>query len=152
NPAWPYQDAYKEEYLAWNESFPEKWAASHTPVSWMKNSCVWYSQQLAQKLGLKTLTDYVIAFGYGNLNLSGDMGKANGLTHAWIGSSLRTSPVAQVHFISQLVKHELPVSIRAHELTKAILFVETLPNGMALYGKTGGGSHGKGQDTYLKVG
>jgi len=147
NPLWPYQDVYEEEYLSWNDRFPEKWRAAHNPTSWMQNSCIWYSQALTQKFGMKTFADYVAAFNYGNQNLTG------GLTFAWIGSSLRISPLEQVRFISKLVKQELPVSKHAHESTKAILFKEELPNGMKLYGKTGGGDFGNGRDgPSLRVG
>jgi beta-lactamase class D len=151
-PEWAYLDAHKQAYLSWNDTFPEKWAVAHHPMTWMKNSCVWFSQNLAQQFGKKTFADYIAAFKYGNQDLAGDDGKDNGLTHAWIGSSLRISPLEQVHFINQLVSHELPVSLEAHELTREILFLEDLPNGMRLFGKTGAGSHGKGRETIYRVG
>lgn len=149
NPLLPYQ----EEYKMGSTVFLEKWEAPHNPTSWIQNSCVWYSQLLTQKLGMNKLANYVHSCGYGNQNLIGDAGQANGLTRAWLGSSLRISPLEQVHFINRLVKQELPFSLRAHELTQSILFVEILPNGMALYGKTGSGDYAKGrQEPELKVG
>ena len=151
-PEWPFREEHREEYLSWNDSFPEKWAVPHHPQNWMKNSCVWFSQTLSQLVGMDLFAEYVAHFDYGNKNLMGDEGKANGLTRAWIGSSLRISPVEQVHFINRLLKYELPVSVSAVDLTKEILFIEELPNGMSLYGKTGSGVHGKGQDTYYRVG
>ncbi len=153
DPTHPFKKEYEEEYRATNTTFPEKWRASHNPASWMNHSCVWFSQLLTRNLGMKTLSDYVINLGYGNQNLVGDLGKNNGLTRAWIGSSLRISPLEQVRFINRLVKQQLPVSIHAHECTKAILFVEELPNGMKLYGKTGSGDFGNGrEEPELKVG
>lgn len=38
-----------------------------------------------------------------------------------------------------MVNNTLPVSRHAHEITKNILFVEELPGGWKLYGKTGSG-------------
>lgn len=146
NPLWPFKEEYAEEYLTWNESYPEKWRADHNPAAWMRNSCVWFSQELARKLGAKTMTDYVEKFAYGNQNLEGDSGKANGLTRFWIGSSLRISPSEQIALIERLVKGEMPVSEEAHIHTKSILFVENLPNGMALYGKSGSGSYANGRE------
>lgn len=152
-PLWPFERAYEAEYLTSNASFPEKWKSAHTPSTWMKNSCLWYSQSLARNLNMKMLGDYLKAFGYGNQNIEGDANKSNGLTNAWIGSSLRISPLEQVRFINLLVKEELPVSTQAFKCTKSILFLEELPNGMRLYGKTGGGDYGNGREAPpLKVG
>ena len=145
NPTWPFKDEYESENKTWKESFPESWKAHHSPMSWMKNSCIWYSQALTRKLGMKTLSDYVIECGYGNQNLEGDAGAANGLTNAWIGSSLRISPLEQVLFVSRLLRKELPVSDDAYEYTKAILFVEELSNGMKLYGKISAGNYANGR-------
>ena len=69
--------------------------------------------------------------------MSGDKGKDNGLTHSWLSSSLEISPVEQVTFLQNLVNRQLPVSSKAYNITKRIIFVEELPNGWKLYGKTG---------------
>lgn len=61
----------------------------------MKESCVWYSQVLTKELGMKKFQDYVTKFSYGNMDLSGDKGQKNGLTHAWVASSLRISAEEQ---------------------------------------------------------
>ena len=58
---------------------------------------------------------YVDAFDYGNRDLSGDPGKNNGLTRAWLGSSLKISPEQQVAFLLKAYRGELPVSAAAHE-------------------------------------
>ena len=82
---------------------------------------------------------YVDAFGYGNRDISGDKGKANGLTHAWLSSSLQISPVEQIGFLSKLLKRELPVSAKAHDMTLAIMPNFPLADGWTAYGKTGTG-------------
>lgn len=145
SPVWPCKMEYEEEYLTWNDSFPQRWAGLHSPISWMQNSCVWYSQAITQKLGMHTLKDYVNCFSYGNQNLEGDIGLANGITRSWIGSSLRISPYEQVLLIHKLLKKELPLSEHTYECVQAVLFVEQLPNGMKLYGKTGGGDYANGR-------
>lgn len=152
NPEWPFKEEYRREILSWNDSFQEKWAVSHHPMNWMKNSCIWFSQRLAEKLGIESLTDYVGIGDYGNQDFQGDEGKGNGLRHAWIGSSLRISPLEQVNFITRMLRQELPISYRATDLTREILYLEELSNGMTLYGKTSAGSHGKGRDSTYKVG
>jgi len=153
HPFCPFKNEYEEEYKLWSDGFPDRWKTGHHPTTWMKNSCVWYSQWLTRTLGMETFSDYVLKLSYGNQNLTGDAGKFNGLTHAWIGSSLRISPMEQVDFIKRLVQQKLPVSVHAHESTRAILFVEELPNGLNLYGKTGGGNYAYGrQETKSKIG
>ena len=126
---------FKEGYADWVKS----WRADTDPTVWMRDSVVWYSQQVTLSLGMQRFADYAAAFDYGNADVSGDAGKDNGLTRAWLSSSLRISPLEQVDFLTELVKGELPVSARAHEMTKAILPVATLPDGWTVRGKTGAG-------------
>jgi beta-lactamase class D len=130
-PAWP----YRAEYKAWNEA----WRKTITPRPWLRDSVVWYSQALTRELGMERFRRYVDAFQYGNRDVSGDRGKGNGLTHAWLSSSLRISPVEQIGFLRKLLKSELPVSGRAHDMTLAIMPAFPLSDGWAAYGKTGSG-------------
>lgn len=63
----------------------------------------------------------------------------NGLTHAWLSSSLLISPREQIVFIEQLVNGTLPVSMAAHQHTIDLMYRGNLDNGWVLYGKTGNG-------------
>jgi beta-lactamase class D len=110
-----------------------------SPKTWMANSVVWYSQILSQKIGLEHLHRYLADFDYGNHDVSGDHEKNNGLTHAWLSSSLKISAMEQIYFLKKLVQQKLPVSKHAVEMTKNILFVETLENNWKLFGKAGTG-------------
>jgi len=132
NPQWE----FKKGYTDWLEI----WRKAHTPSLWTKNSAVWYSQVLTQKLGVAKFKDYVTSFNYGNMDLSGDKGKNNGLTNAWLSSSLELSPEEQLVFLQKLLDNQLPVSLKAHEMTKNIMFSKELPGSWKLYGKTGSGS------------
>jgi beta-lactamase class D len=126
---------FKKDYVA----FLDKWKQDQTPQSWMKNSCVWYSQVLTKKLGMEKFQNYVNKFNYGNMDLSGDKEKNNGLTNSWLSSSLEISGLEQVAFLEKLLDDELPVSKHSHSMTKNILFIEDLSHGWKLYGKTGSG-------------
>lgn len=132
NPKWE----FKQGYVDWREN----WKYDHVPQSWMKNSCVWYSQELTKKIGMDEFQKYINKFDYGNMDLSGDIGKDNGITNSWLSSSLEISSLEQVGFLEKLVNNELPVSEHATFMTKNILFVEDLSDGWRLYGKTGMGS------------
>ena len=132
HPVWP----FKEGYVDWRDA----WKQDQTPKSWMKESCVWYSQVLTKQLGMKKFQAYVTKFDYGNKNLSGDKGQNNGLTNAWLSSSLEISSLEQVGFLEKMLAGKLSVKPHAIAMTKNILFVEELKNGWKLYGKTGMGS------------
>jgi len=131
NPTLP----FKEGYPDWRK----EWRTDIDPTSWMKESVVWYSQQITHALGNKKFKDYVEAFGYGNEDVSGDPGKDNGLTRSWLSSSLRISPLEQVDFLTRVVGRKLPVSAHAFAMTEAILTEYELPNGWSVRGKTGAG-------------
>ena len=131
HPSWPFKKGYPD--------FLDQWKQDQTPQSWMKNSCIWYSQLLTKKLGMKNFQFYVTKLGYGNTDLSGDKGKNNGLTNAWLSSSLEISSQEQIAFLEQLLANKLQINQHAHEMTRNILFVENLLNGWKLYGKTGSG-------------
>jgi beta-lactamase class D len=159
NPELPFLAGYADGVAAWRQP--------HNPTSWMKNSCVWYSQFLTQKIGMTKFKNYVEEFQYGNQDVSGDKiggkigeknnskggdkslnktshkgsdaGLNNGLTRAWLSSSLQISPLEQTQFLQKLIDEKLPVSSQAQIMTKKILLVEELPSGWKLYGKTGAG-------------
>ncbi|WP_243374961.1 class D beta-lactamase [Microvirga solisilvae] len=132
DPAWP----YKPEYAAWNTV----WKRTTTPHSWLRDSVLWYSQVLTGQLGAERFAHYVDALNYGNRDVSGDKGKANGLTRSWLSaSSLQISPVEQIAFLDRFLKGQLPVSQEAHEKTRAIMPIFLLADGWTAYGKTGTG-------------
>ncbi len=130
HPEWPYL-AYSDSSSACNRA--------QTPKSWIANSCVWYSQQLTKQLGMEKLQLYVDKFNYGNRDLSGDKGKNNGLTRAWLNSSLKISMFEQVAFLKHMLEKSLPVSEYATQTTIELLFLKTLKNQWNLYAKTGQG-------------
>ncbi|HEY0065298.1 MAG TPA: class D beta-lactamase [Telluria sp.] len=128
-PVLPFKEGYPS-YIA-------SWRADTDPSSWLQNSVVWYAQQVTGGLGAARFRQYVQGFGYGNLDLSGDPGKENGLTQSWIGSSLRISPLEQVGFLRKVANRELPLSASAYAMTERIMPRQTLVNGWELFGKTG---------------
>lgn len=130
-PSWP----YREEYGAWMQS----WKTDTTPESWMRDSVVWYSWGITRALGAGRFQAAVDALDYGNRDLSGSPGKGDGLTHAWLGTSLAISPIEQVAFLRRLGRGELPVSAESQRRTVEILPVLALPDGWTARGKTGTG-------------
>ena len=124
---------YKPGYPAWGPN----WKTATDPDSWLKNSVVWYAQQVTSTLGAERFGRYIHSFGYGNQDVSGDAGKNNGLTLSWISSSLKLSPDEQTAFLSKIVNRSLPVTQHAYDMTMRIMPSEALANGWLIHGKTG---------------
>lgn len=138
-PEWPFRPGYP----AWIAS----WRRAHTPETWMRESVVWYSQEVTRRLGARRFAGFVRDFGYGNADVSGDPGAGNGLTRAWLSSSLRISPDEQVAFLSRLLAGALPLKPATVAATTRLIDQGERPGGWRIYGKTGTGPI-KGGPTY----
>lgn len=141
-PEWPFQEGYAD----WNP----KWRQSTKPETWMRDSVVWFSQRATEKMGQDQFAAYVQAFEYGNQDVSGDPDKQNGLTTAWLSSSLQISPAEQVAFLTRMIEGKLPVKALAVEQTKTLLEFDEHPNGWRIYGKMGAGLPFGGDGKLLK--
>lgn len=139
-PAWPYREAYRTSN--------EQWKRTIDPTSWLRESVVWYSQVLTRAMGFARFRQYVDALGYGNRDLSGDRGSDNGLTNAWLSSSLQISPAEQVAMVRRLVARDLPFSAQAIDLTLAVMPTFPLAEGWTVSGKTGTGFQRRPDGTY----
>lgn len=139
-PALPFKKGYPDWIPAWK--------ATTDPTSWMKNSVVWYSQQITKYLGEERFHRYVKQFGYGNEDVSGDPGKYNGLSRSWLSSSLKISPLEQLQFLGRLVNRQLSVTPHAYDMTGRITALGTLSNGWAIHGKTGAGAPRNADGTF----
>lgn len=131
-PAMPFREGYAD----WMPS----WRTTTTPEHWMRESVVWYSQQITQSLGEDRFRRYLALFSYGNQDASGTPGKSDGLTRSWLGSSLAISPDEQVAFLRRLVNRDLGIAPLAYDMTTRLLATGTTVDGWTVYGKTGSGS------------
>jgi len=132
SPALPFREGYAD----WGG---EPWRQTTDPSRWIQYSVVWYSQQVTQSLGEARFQQYVDEFQFGNEDVTGDPGKHNGLTHAWIDSSLKISSLEQMSFLERVVNRQLPVTAHAYDMTSQITQLGQLPNGWDIHGKTGAG-------------
>ena len=124
NPRWKYQAKF---------GGPERVRKDVDPLTWERDSIVWYSQELTRALGVKAFEYYVKRFDYGNSDISG------GLTQAWLMSSLKISPDQQVQFIRRFLTGGLPISENAVTQTLAIIPRFPAGDGWNIQGKTGAG-------------
>jgi beta-lactamase class D len=128
-PVWAFEPGFAD--------WMEDWKTEVSPRYWLEKSVVWYSQELTKKLGMAAFQNYVDQFDYGNRDLAGDPGKENGLTNAWLRSSLRISPIEQAQFLDRLVNRRLGLSAAAYDHTEAAMPQVQLANGWTVSGKTG---------------
>ncbi len=129
---------FKQGYVDWRPV----WKQSHDPSSWMKESVVWYSQQITLQMGEQRFAGYVKRFAYGNGDVSGDPGKHNGLSESWLGSSLRISPDEQIGFLRRVVNRELDLKPSAYDMARTLVKWPEQVGGWQVFGKTGSGSDG----------
>jgi beta-lactamase class D len=131
HPVIPFSKGYADDLESWKEP--------QDPTSWIKNSCVWYSQYITKRLGMNKFQSYIKKFDYGNQDVSGVKRKPDGLTSSWITSSLKISPKEQVLFLEKFLNSKLPVDEKSIRSTHNIFYLEELTNNWKLYGKTGAG-------------
>lgn len=142
--------------LKWDgkKKFLSVWEKDHTASSWMKESVVWFSQELTPKIGKQRIEEYLQSFEFGNADMSG------GIHHAWLTkspftpadtfNSLKISGFEQIHFLKNLWRGELKASSDSQLKTISLLAIENSPNGNRLLGKTGSGFVGAEYD--LRIG
>ncbi|MGE0007804.1 MAG: class D beta-lactamase [Parvibaculaceae bacterium] len=107
------------------------------PTIWERDSVLWYSRGLTDRLGKEKFAAYVAKLDYGNKDVSGDPGKDNGLTHSWLSSSLVVSADEQARFIRRLLSDSLPAGKDAQALTRGIIPSFDAAGGWRVHGKTG---------------
>lgn len=117
-------DGVKRRFEEWNQDLDLQNA--------VKVSAVWYFQELARRVGAERMQAYVDRFAYGNRDLSA------GLTEFWLEKSLKINAFEQIHFLSRLVKEQLPVSRRAQRIAKELIVHERAGDDVVA-GKTGSG-------------
>jgi beta-lactamase class D len=129
-PTWDYKPAFKGE---------KRTRKPVDPKIWQADSIVWFSQELTRRLGQRKFADYVARFDYGNRDVVGLKGGEDGLTHAWLMSSLKISADEQASFLRRLLGRKLPVSDKAYDATLKIIPVFDAGDGWTVHGKTGSG-------------
>ena len=125
------------------EWWPEVWAKDHTLETALKNSVVWYFQEVAKRIGEDRMQEYVDRFDYGNRNIFG------GIDRFWLTGGLRTSANEQVEFLQRFHGEDLRVSVKSTDVVKDMLLLEETPE-YRLSGKSGW--VGLGEDSMEQVG
>jgi beta-lactamase class D len=117
-------DGIKRNISSWNKDTNMKTA--------MKNSTVWYYQEIARRIGEKRMKNWLIKLGYGNSDISG------GIDKFWLDGGLRISPALQIDFLLRFYKNELPLTQRTMDIVKNMIIIEK-KNDYVFRAKTGWG-------------
>jgi len=82
-------------------------------------SCVPCYQDLARKIGVKKMNDYVQKLNYGNL-------KIDSLTidNFWLTGASRISQMQQINFLKRLYNAELPIAERTEKIMRDIMLIK----------------------------
>jgi beta-lactamase class D len=125
----PVQDP-KQDW--WSGPVLGEWPRDHDLRSAMKNSVVWYYQEVARRIRAERMQAHLERIGYGNRDISG------GIDRFWLGSSLKVSADEQVAFLILMKKRRLGFSERSTAIVESIIERER-GDGWVLRAKTGGG-------------
>lgn len=107
-------------------------------------SCLWYYQEIARRIGPSRMQQYIDTVKYGNMRASGS------IDNFWLNDSLQISADEQNGFLKRMYFAELPFSERSQRIVKNMMLQEDT-EGYKLYYKTGTGTKGS-KDLYWVVG
>jgi beta-lactamase class D len=96
------------------------WERDHTLDSAIKNSVVWFFQNLARSIGRDRELEHLRAFAYGSQTFSG------AVDQFWLNGELTISPREQVAFLKRMFTYALPIERRHVDTVKAAM---TMPPG-----------------------
>lgn len=108
----------------------ESWNRDHTLASAIRESAIWFYQDMARDIGVTNMEKFVNQIGYGNRDISG------GIDEFWLDSTLEISAIEQVDFLEGLVEEDLPFTEKNQKTVKRIL-IQDEQDEYTLHGKTG---------------
>jgi beta-lactamase class D len=106
------------------------WNQDHTLRTAIRDSAVPYYQELARRVGLVRMREWVERLKYGNRQI-GDQ-----VDQFWLNGPLAVTPLEQLEFLRKLVQARLPISARTRDIVVDITRRGEL-DGRPLHGKTG---------------
>ncbi|MFD2973957.1 class D beta-lactamase [Peribacillus deserti] len=108
----------------------ENWNRDHSLASAMRESAIWFYQDMARDIGEIKMKKYINLMAYGNGNITG------GIDIFWLNSTLKISALEQVDFMEHLIEEELPFKEKNQKTVKRMMIQEEKDD-YTLHGKTG---------------
>ncbi|MBY5935257.1 class D beta-lactamase [Tateyamaria omphalii] len=108
------------------------WNRDHTLTSAFRSSVVWVYQEIAQRVGLAGMTEWLGRFDYGNA----ETGTEATLTTYWLDDTLQITALEQIAFLERLAERDLPLSDATYAAADTIMQSDA-GDGWTMYSKTG---------------
>ena len=115
-------DSVKHAVPAWNQD--------QTMESAIRNSTVWYYQEIARRVGEKRMREWITREHYGNMDMSG------GIDQFWLTGGLKISQEEQIGLLRRLYAGTLGFSKRSMDIVKRMIILKDTTT-YVLRGKTG---------------
>ena len=127
----------ENELIQWDsiERSVPVWNQDHTMTTGIKNSVVWFYQELARRVGGERMQLWVDSVSYGNQQIGKNM------DDFWLVGDLRISPLQQVEFLKKFVTEDLPFREDIIKTVKEIL-IEDKTDAYVFRAKTGWATFG----------
>jgi beta-lactamase class D len=129
-----------ETGVAPDEHFALKWdSVDHGRPTWnqdqdmaaaIKNSTVWFYQEIAHRIGEKRMKEWITREHYGNMDMSG------GIDQFWLKGGMKISQEEQIDFLKRLYAGTLHFSRRSMDIVKRMILLKDTTI-YTLRGKTG---------------
>lgn len=120
------------------ERWNADWNKDHSLSSAIKYSVVPYYQELARRVGLDRMQDFLEMMNYGNKTIG------ERVDTFWLDGSLQISANEQIEFLKNFYIYRLPFAHRSIDIVKNILSEEKYSNSV-LKSKTGTGTKSPGE-------
>ncbi len=108
----------------------KQWNKDQTLKTALPDSCVWFYQELANRIGNELYLSHLKNMHYGNEKTGPK------LTTFWLNGDLTISAREQIKFLKRLYKNDLPYSSENIDLVKELLIVNSSPD-YTIIAKTG---------------
>lgn len=110
--------------------WPVAWSQDQTMRTAIRDSVVWYYQELARRIGRERMQSFLDRFDYGNRDITGPIDRF------WLNGPLSISADEQVRFLRRFYHGQLGLSERTTRMTRDILLLKESPQ-YRLSGKSG---------------
>lgn len=119
--------------LKWDgkKKFLPVWNKDHNFSSALKNSVVWFYEEIGKRVGSERMQSWLEKINYGNRNVSGEY-------PYWLRGNLRITPNSQLEFMKKFYFENLPFNPKNIQTVKNILEIEKTDE-YKIIGKTGWG-------------
>lgn len=116
-------DGKKRAMKIWEEDLTLKQA--------FQKSCVPCYQEIARKIGVERMTEYLTMLDYGSMDVN-----ASNLDMFWLEGNSKINQFQQIDFLSRFYNSELPISEETHKIMKRVMHIESTEP-FRISGKTG---------------